>query len=50
MGKRLTKFVPKYVRDFNIENRINKYLDSDKKVIAPRYPTTVKYHKQQESI
>ena len=48
MGKRLSKFTPNYIKNFNIENRTQRYLDKQKTIPAPRYPTTIKLHKEQE--
>ena len=49
MGKGLSKVTPKYIRDFNIENRAHKYIENDNKTTAPRYPSTVEAFKEQES-
>ena len=50
MGKKMTKMMPKYIRDFNLENRVERYIDSDKKTLSPRYPAAEKYYKQNEGI
>lgn len=59
MGKNVSKFVPKYVKDFNIENRMHKYVDKEiklqqqlvKKSVqpAPRHPSTQKILEEVES-
>ncbi len=50
MGKGLSKVTPKYIRDFNIENRAHKFIENEniKTKIAPRYPSTVDLLKDQE--
>ena len=48
MGKRLTKYMPNYIRDFNLENRVHKYIESDKKTLSPRHPSLEKALKELE--
>jgi hypothetical protein len=50
MGKGLSKVTPKYIRDFNIENRAHKFIENEniKTKIAPRYPSTVDLLREQE--
>jgi hypothetical protein len=55
MGKSASKYLPKYVKDFNIENRMHKHVEkeikqSSKQVQpAPRHPSTQKILEQLES-
>lgn len=43
MGNRLAAFVSKPVRDFNIENRVEKVISAQKPRPAPRHPSDAKY-------
>lgn len=43
MGNRLAAFVSKPVRDFNIENRVEKVISAQKPMPAPRHPSDAKY-------
>jgi hypothetical protein len=49
MGKNVSKFMPKYIRDFNLENRAFKKIESQKAEPAPRYPHAAKHYEQLES-
>ena len=42
--------MPKYFRDFNIENRAAKELDLNKIKQSPRHPSTVDIFKKREGI
>lgn len=50
MGNQLRKLrIPKYVRDFNLENRIEKELEKDlTHRVSPRHPSTVERFKKIE--
>ncbi len=46
MGKGISRV--KYFRDFNLEERVFKYIEKDKKP-SPRHPSTVKRFQEEES-
>lgn len=53
MGNKIS-FMPKYFRDFNIENRAFKQIEKAKAspkplAMSPRHPSTVELFKQKES-
>ena len=47
MGNRAS-WVPKYIRDFNIENRAAKEIDLHKIKQSPRHPSTIEIFKKRE--
>ena len=49
MGKGVSKYLPKYFKDFNIENRALKKIEHSDEVKAPRHPSTTKMFSDIES-
>ncbi|KAL1436308.1 hypothetical protein MTO96_049821 [Rhipicephalus appendiculatus] len=45
MGNRLVAFVSRPVRDFNIENRVERAIGVEKPKAAPRHPSDAKYER-----
>ncbi|XP_075551161.1 NADH dehydrogenase [ubiquinone] 1 alpha subcomplex assembly factor 4 [Dermacentor variabilis] len=43
MGNRLAAFVSRPIRDFNIENRVDKVISVGKPKVAPRHPSDAKH-------
>ena len=51
MGSKLSSFVPKYFKNFNLENRAFKQLEqieNKNTTLAPRHPSTAKILKEIE--
>jgi hypothetical protein len=52
MGQRASAIIPRYVKDFNIENRVSKQMDRMEQNVAlkisPRHPSTAERFKQIE--
>uniref|UniRef100_L7M3Z1 NADH dehydrogenase [ubiquinone] 1 alpha subcomplex assembly factor 4 n=1 Tax=Rhipicephalus pulchellus TaxID=72859 RepID=L7M3Z1_RHIPC len=50
MGNRLAAFVSRPLRDFNIENRVERAIGVEKPKAAPRHPSDAKYERTQAGV